>query len=1262
MVVCRCSFGMIAGLCLSLGFGMGADGSVRIRFTAYPVPVAVSPGRVSVTAGGVPARVLRAAKSRPLLLVLDPNSYGRQELRARIGRFAQVLASSGAGQWTVRVGIPVLDGILGPEVAEPRKIAAALDQAVLSYVPERPGEPLTAGRTLDSISELVARAETQAAGPVDCLLLFRDRLFEGEGGAYLNEGMAHRLAASAFGEGSTLYGWLDGEGVLKRACAGSGGMAWGTETAPAEVLTRLAEARRRALTVDVEFPRDAQNRRTGLDLRGTTPDGIEIRLRAPEAFWLQADGSGLPDHRRMQQALDWIRRAHEARGDGNFTLARRFAESAIKEDSWNPEGYYLAAASALELGDFPSARALAEQGIAGAGPEDRTLAVLAAASRGLGKAAEALARLQPLLPVDRSPAPELGLELARLHASTGQLAAAEGLFSGVLDAGHRDADVLVDFAGVLFRLGKRDEARAQLTLALDTDRNSARAMILLAQSFAADGDAGHARAWAAKALERNPVEAETLAGLAAVHAALREWLPAAENLQKALILAPGRQDLRKPYVEALCRAGRERDAVAFLRKSIESDPADQAARHSLGAILSDSGELEEAAIAWETAAAAGGPDSYELYRTAAALRERRGEYGQALLDYRAMARSAHPGISAQLRAGLRPHLSAIALLAGGERRPERDPLAKELGLAVAPATTPAGSVQDNAQQPVGPGATIEVPGGLALLARTIGLGVPATGEADVLERIFTLILDSGSAQKGRLRDDPVRRTAVSALRTYTALMRYLTVEGLLPPGFDPRHPQELVFPLYGPAETTNRARKLLRFFGVHLGIKEARDGGIQLTLTLKQGGAAAARQELLRNMGVTLTDRALRELRFTPKYDSIPILLDPQTWADKILPEAKKQYGLLERFLLNPPAMRLYLALAGCSRDARAGLVEAYKRGELLELVGPLSAYGRYLDFRDGSLVFPGERDSWEALLGAEGSGNRPALDALLRRDDGRALRIYASLALAPRSVRQYLTATPERLKELHQAFLSGGRGGKAASQIGQPDLGRVLRLMEADSRGLLLPIDRRLTPAVLPGAPAEVSAGGHGAFEPLAVRDKDLGRLLDWTGTASSQLSLSPLEPIELISWLQATHPEMLDEETAGAIVRSPAAAASMVDIIVDLSPGAPAAAAHGVRTRSRGTGTARSGPDAHEPVVDLPRLAAGPARCAEPSRRPETARVRSRTVERLGRGRVRPGGSPVPLARTATAARTGRPRDWGGRGPVHRIGRACRNARAVL
>jgi tetratricopeptide (TPR) repeat protein len=1126
--------------------GSAAEETVRIRFTVFP-SAGASAESVTAVAGRSAARIVSAARtpaSRPLLIIVDPNSYGRQELRIRLARFAKVL--SGPGAWRVRLGIPVLDGILGPETGSGPDVAAALDRLVVSYVPEIPAEPLSAGRTLDFIGELVDRAEKEASGPVDCLLLFRDRLFEGEDGAYLNEGIVRHLAAPAF-RGSTLYGCIDGDGILRRACVAGGGLAWGTDAPAAEVLSSIAAARSRALSLEIEFPRPGSSRAVPLDIREAGHPS-ERRVRAPAAYWRHPDGSEAPNHDRMQQGLTWLRRALDARNDANLTLASRFAESAIKADSWNPRAYAVAATIALEHGDAASAVSFSAQGIAATGPDPGNVELLSSGYRNMGQAAAELGKIVALADSLQAPAsPSLSLELARLHAAAGELRQSRELFEKLLADGTKDAGALADYGDVLLRAGAREEGREQLKRALELDGSNSRAMILLARSLAEAGETASARTWAEKAVEKDSGNPGAHAGLALVLGSSGEWDAAVESLERALTLAPGRKEYRHQYAAALSHAHRSRDAALFLRRSLEADPADGQGYRLLGEILSATGALGEAAKAWENGASRAGQDSHELFRMAAELRERRGEYGQALLDYRAMLRSAPADVSALLQSDLRPHISAISLLVGGKRFPAVHPVIKELGLPPEPVRRP-GATETGTGDDTG---TVEIPGGLRLLARTIGLGAVALDDRNALERIFSAVLDAGSSTKTNLRDEPLRREAVMVLRSHEDLMRYLERERLLPAGFDRGKPAELVFPIYGSDETSARARRLLRFFGVSLSARKHKDGAVALTLVLKEGGTAGTRQQLLRNLGVNLTDSGLREIRFTPVVDNVPILLRPEVWTSRILPRGGRQQGLLERFLLNPPAMRLYLALAGCSKTAREGLVESIGPGGMLDLVDPISVYGRFLDFKDGKPAFPGNPKSWETLLGTDGRG---VAAALLRRDDWRALRMYVSLSMAPPSVREYLTATPERLTRLHDVFLAGSRPAKSAAPgFGQPDLGRIFSLMRADESGLMLPIDRRYAPVLFSrSSPApEQNPAEH--FEPLRVSEEDIGQFLEWAGTIKSQISLSPLEGLELVIWLQSTHPEMLDAETVAAIMKSPVAAASMVDLVIDLHPPAP-------------------------------------------------------------------------------------------------------------
>ncbi len=1140
-------------LVLCLGAGRGAERDVRVRFTAFAPDPGVRHDSLRVSAGGSPAHIVSAAslsRSRQLLIVIDPTSYSSAEIRRRVGLFGKALAASSPERWTIRLGIPMLAGVLGPPIDDPQRISSGIDRTVTAYLTDQSREnPISTGRIIDLISQLVEKAEGES-GPVDCLLLFRDRRIAGDDAAYLNYGLQRRLAGSALRTGSTFYGWLEGEGILRDACVGGGGLTWTAETPPEQVLRQLAEARNRGIVLESEVPLPAQGRELHFDVSGSSTAGDPVGLRAPSRMWLHPDGSEPPDHYRMQQGLDWVRRARQARIDENLTLARQFAENAIKSDSWNPEGYYLAAESAEQLGDLPAAGEWAERAIAAVGPDERVLLVLGSAYRRLGKPAEALQRLQMFRENGSPLSPGLRLELARLHAAAGQYEAARELYADVLTTGLRDASLLADYGETLLRLGSAQEARRQFLLALEYNPSHVKALNFLAHSAAAAGQVDEAREWARKAVERNPRDPDAHAGLAAVEAQLEEWDQASESLQMALILSPDRQDIRRQYVEILCRAGRQREAIAFLRKSLESNPDDAAGFPALAEVLSRIGEIGQAARAFEIGAARGAPDACGLYRRAAELRERRGEYGQALLDYRAMFRVLPGDQSEQLKSELDAHLSALSILIQSNPRLQGNSFEKELMPDASQASL--NRERDASLKAAAKGAAmISVPGGLTLLSRSLGFGLADAKEPDLLEQIFSFILDGGQQSGNGLQDNPIRRGALSTLRNYAALIQYLDKKGLLSGDFNPKKPQEAVFPLFGSPETIRRAQSLLNFFRVKLEAKRAADGAVTINLILKQGNSARARQEFLRHMGVNLTDRRLREIRLTLGDEDVPILLQPEVWNTRIFrPEGKKSVGLLERFFLTPRAMRLYVVLAGCSTAARDGLTQAFNPGELLDLVEVLSTFGRQLDFENGHLVFPGMQQSWIALIGNADHTARSMVAALVRKDDWRAMRIYASLARAPSSVQQYLTATPERLKELHQAFTLGSSRRETADPAFRPaDLSRILGLMTADERGLLLPIDGRLAGIVLPGAaPQQTSAAG--AYEPLRIPIKQLGKFLEWVGNPDYRVTFSPLETIELLVYLQATHPDMLDEEAASLLMRNPAGAPAILDVVMDLSP----------------------------------------------------------------------------------------------------------------
>src|SRR5206468_4531974 len=286
-------------------------------------------------------------------------------------------------------------------------------------------------------------------------------------------------------------------------------------------------------------------------------------------------------------------------------------------------------------------------------------------------------------------------------------------------------------------------------------------------------------------------------------------------------------------VQCLTREVKLGEAEEMLRRVLESDSADTGAYRSLAQIQTRSGEIGEAVSTLEIGAAQGSRQAHELYREAAELRERRGEYGQALLDYRAMLQSSPPEVIHNEEKTLSHHLSFLARFL----RNDRD-------------TTQVSSQVKSSG--------MIVPGGLALLARTLGVDPALLKEPDAVERIFAFIMEVAPSHSNRLQDNPIRRDLFLYLRHYDAFVKRLTKLKLLPEDFDPGKGHELVFPLIGEDEALKRTKQLLGFFGIGFKSERGKHGNYQVVLNLKQNRGASETQQVLRNLGVNVLDRNAR--------------------------------------------------------------------------------------------------------------------------------------------------------------------------------------------------------------------------------------------------------------------------------------------------------------------------------------------------------------------------------------------------------------------
>ncbi len=1085
-------------------------------------------------------------KSRPILIIVDPGSYSRTELRRRLSLLSAALAeptASGQEPVPLRLGFPILDGVLTDTITDRKFLGKRLDSAIESFLPAGPeSETGNLGRFLDLVVELVRRAE-EAGGPVDCLILARDRGFPPEEADYLNWGSERQILNASTRKGSTFYGYLDESGIIQDVCVASGGLVFRANEPADAVVRKIMSRRARGYTLAVERP--AKSDREGRVGLGLKLEGRTGAVQGPRALWQNPGGGAVPDHYRMRQALDWIRRAKEAEKDENLTIALRFIEMCLQEDSWNPQAFYLGGKIAADSGDLNLAASYLTRAVTSGVPSEPALLLYGRVLDRLGRPREALGAFQASLSSGLSASPAINLQMARLLASNRQHDEARQAFESVLGSEVDDDATRADYGKTLWLSGNKTAAAEQYRLALSKNPVNAAALIHFSAVASSEGDEKEALDLGLRALKAHPKNPDTHAHMGELYGEREKWGPAVDYYRAALALAPGRRDITARLVDVLVRAGRPGESLDLLRKELESNPSDIDAYRALAGIQAKSGQLTEAVATLEGGAAQASKEAHVLYRDAAVLRERRGEYGQALLDYRAMLKSVGSEAARTVENSLSQHLAFLSLSvnSGSSADKELGPGAEFLPKLE---PTPAAAEESRSE------GELVVPGGLTLLASTLGVEVGWLREPEATERVFSFMLEVSPSHSERLQDNPLRRDLIAYLRNYDDLINHMRKRGLLPAEFDPFKGHEFVFPLIGPEPELKKTQQFLSFFGVGLKVKRSGDD-FSVNLTLKENRGATERQQLLRNLGINLLDRNLRELRVRLRNDKLPLLYDEQTWSGKILANEKaKSKQLLGRLVLSARAMNLYVALAGCSDATRDGLIKSTGPGELLSMSEALSTFGRHLDFKDGQLVVPGRRETWEEFLSAKGGAQGSMVSSLLRRDQGKGLLLYYSLSVAPKPVQDFFTASPQRLNDIYQTVALGAsiRPASSASGAGKQDPGRILRQFSADSQGLLLSLDQRFGKFLTPGPVTDDASKAADTAGMLRVSPKQLPKLLDQGTSPSPALYLSVVDTVEFLKYVQSENPAILTEASIAAIMLDPALTPSLLDLVWDLNP----------------------------------------------------------------------------------------------------------------
>ncbi len=1099
----------------------GADEkpATTIYLPAYSEATAV-PVRFIAEAPSLDLSVISSAPlnpDRPLLLIVEPSSYPLSQLQKRISEIIAALTAEVANRPTlkVRLGVPALDGILfdlpGNATAMPGDTVAAIMRLMPESETEQGNDP---ARILDFVSLLLQKAETDG-GPVDCILIGKDRPFA-PGAEYVHSSAERRLLEVCRRKGSVVHAYMERAGDMTAVCAATGGIVVNGEEQAAQAIGRVLGARERGYLLAVQQKALATALgRFELTIKAEDRHGSRTILHAPVAIWRTPDDSSAPEYESVREALEWIERARRAAETGDAGTALRFIQNAVQLDPCNPDVFYFSARYALEAGEPDLAEAHVNKAMEFVPRTERLLVLYGEILRTQGESAQALATFKSLSPEAVPASDAFRLTSARLLSSLGRNDEAEDLYAGLTKPGHESSQAHAEYGCLLWQLGKEQPAAEHLQFALAGDPQNVTSMLCTADMASAHGRVQEALDTGSRAIKLHPDNPDAYLQVGKIHARALHWESALASFQDAAKISPTRTDILIHLAEAELQVGQGREAVETMRGVLLINPTDANASRRIAELFTRAGAFVNAATVLEESAARMPGNAQELYREAAALRERIEQYGQALLDYRAL--QSPPGVrNAGPDQDFSSHLAYLSLMV--KRNAERLTGASPPGAAAS---------------------GILVPGGVSLASNMLGLPPESLKDTGATGRILSLILDS--MPESRLRMSPL----VRLLQDYERLLRHMGAKGLLPAAFDRTKRMEFVFPLAGNASDTEHIRKFLSFFGVKYSSVQ-KGGKRAISLKVSQDALMQQRQLLLRVLGVDMESRNIRELRFSLGDETLPSIIDGAQVQGRILAQPGGDSRLLFPTLIQrADAMRLYLALETCAVPLREALLKVFSAKELIALTPNIGMFGRSIDIREGRMVLPGSGQAWEKLLGVTQSDPHVFLRSFFEYGKGKLPYIYFALAGASPAVQRYFTASAQNLDELSKAVIPAipVRGAAAWSEWA-----RLIHILSADEHGLFFPLDQRFGPYLFPGRPRPGPNAGRDN-SPLRVSVKELASLAQGGANTGSPSGKPGAAFIEFLEFLQAARPEILTDSAIEAIMRNPADAAVCLDLIWEVN-----------------------------------------------------------------------------------------------------------------
>ena len=330
------------------------------------------------------------------------------------------------------------------------------------------------------------------------------------------------------------------------------------------------------------------------------------------------------------------------------------------------------------------------------------------------------------------------------------------------------------------------------------------------------------------------------------------------------------------------------------------------------------------------------------------------------------------------------------------------------------------------------------------------------------------------------------------------------------------------------------AEQVLALLGLRLRISQGK-------VTVAEMTNGARKQDLAGALGVDAGTVAksltkTKDFRIEIPYQAVSIWPDEKQWRQAFYDNVRMYGGLAQAVTRWPRLARLYKALSVLDRPTLNALLQASSLKELYDgNVDLLMQYSAAFSVQEGRAVVPGgdaAEPLWNHLVGASPRDPAAFFRTLLRKDDGRLLAFFFTLAQLDPAHQRFFTLTASRTSRFYQLFSDSAEGQETVGVARDTSFTSFLRGIPLDNDGHVSFPGSAEVWIVAPGA--SHSKGGIAKLPKEVSRpvgpdqeDEVLVRLAKTHHRQESQ-GLTEMDNFLAVSRIDAHRSEPLDDQAA--------------------------------------------------------------------------------------------------------------------------------------